>query len=64
LARKTQRRAPVFYSHLKATSGSTFAARRAGTQQATSVTTISNAATPANTNGSVALTPISRVRCL
>src|SRR5215468_9931998 len=48
------------YSHLNATIGSTFAARRAGIQQATSATTVSKSAITTNVSGSVALTPNSK----
>src|SRR5262249_54131407 len=48
------------YSHLNATIGSTFAARRAGIQQATSATTLSKSAITTNVSGSVALTPNSK----
>src|SRR5262245_19144122 len=49
------------YSHLSATIGSTFVARRAGIQQASSATTVSSSAITMNVNGSVALTPNSNV---
>src|SRR5215475_15524178 len=44
------------YSHRRAIIGSTFAARRAGSQQATSATPMSSVATMINVSGSVALT--------
>ena len=40
--------------------GSTFAARLAGTQQATNATTVNNPAMPINVRGSVALIPNSK----
>src|SRR5690349_21838799 len=43
-----------YYSHLSATIGSTFAARRAGIQQAASATAASNNAIDAKVAGSVA----------
>src|SRR5215470_6786085 len=49
------------YSLRSATIGSTFAARRAGIQQASKATAVSNSAIAANVTGSVALTPKSRV---
>src|SRR5262245_122509 len=49
------------YSHRKAIIGSTFAARRAGTKQASSATIVNNNATTMNVTGSVALTPNSKV---
>ena len=48
------------YSFLKAISGSTFVARRAGSQQATSATPLSNSATPTNVSGSVGATPYNK----
>src|SRR5262247_511554 len=45
------------HSHRNATIGSTFVARRAGIQQASSATSASSKATPTNVNGSVGLTP-------
>src|SRR5262249_7741289 len=49
------------HSHRSATSGSTFVARRAGIQQATSATRTSDTAVAPNVEGSVALTPNSSV---
>jgi hypothetical protein len=46
-----------FYSYRRATSGSTFAARRAGNQQAISVTSVSNEPVTINVNGSLSLIP-------
>jgi hypothetical protein len=45
------------HSQRSDTIGSTFAARRAGIQQASSATTINNIAIEMNVSGSVALTP-------
>jgi hypothetical protein len=45
------------HSHRKATSGSTFVARRAGIQQASSATRSNSSAIAANVSGSVALVP-------
>ena len=45
------------YSYRRATSGSTFVARQAGTKQASSATAVSNNAMLAKVAGSVALTP-------
>jgi hypothetical protein len=46
-----------FYSYRRATSGSTFAARRAGNQQAISATSISNEPVTINVSGSLSLIP-------
>src|SRR5438876_1113001 len=51
----------VHHSYLRATIGSTCAARRAGSQQASRATPANTAATPAKVSGSVALTPNSRL---
>src|SRR6267154_2673722 len=50
------------YSYRSATIGSTRVARRAGTQHATSVTAVSNAAITTNVNGSKELMPNSSPR--
>src|SRR5262245_34758599 len=49
------------HSHLKATIGSTFAARRAGIRHASSATSASNKGMPTKVSGSVSLTLNSRV---
>jgi exosortase K len=49
------------YSCRRATIGSTFAARRAGSQLANTVTSSSNKDTPMNADGSVAVTPYSKL---
>src|SRR5262249_42248274 len=49
------------YSHRRAIIGSTFAARRAGIQQATSATESNSAPIKANVSGALALTPKSSV---
>src|SRR6058998_1655181 len=46
-----------FHSYLSASIGSTFAARRAGSQQAVNATATSRPVTAANVNGSVGCTP-------
>ena len=46
-----------FYSDRKATSGSTFVARSAGIQQASSATNVNNSVMAPNVIGSTALTP-------
>jgi len=45
------------YSYRRATSGSTFVARRAGNQQAIKATNVSSEAMTSNVTGSVTLTP-------
>lgn len=50
-------RRPRCYSYLRAIIGSMRVARRAGTRQAAKATSESSSAMPANTLGSVALTP-------
>src|SRR4051812_13649030 len=45
------------YSYRSATRGSTLLARRAGSQTAISATSVSTSGTPANTSGSLAVTP-------
>jgi len=46
-----------FYSYLRATNGSTLAARRAGSQHASSATSVSSVAITINVTGSLTLTP-------
>src|SRR5215831_1164181 len=52
---------PGAHSYLKASIGSTFVALSAGDRQATSATSVSNAAIVTNVNGSLAVTPNSRL---